>query len=109
MASLLMARPGTYTGDALELAGGRFARRPWCDCPGIARAILDADPDVLLYAGSVADRDDLIRRPGWSEMRAVKAQRAYAVSRAELLIPGPRVVDGVEHLAALLHPVAAAQ
>jgi hypothetical protein len=25
------------------------------------------------------------------------------------LIPGPRVVDGVEHLAALLHPVAAAQ
>ena len=74
--------------------------------PGIAEAILDADPDVLLYAGSVADRDDLIRRPGWSEMRAVKAQRAYAVSRAELLIPGPRVVDGVEHLAALLHPVA---
>jgi iron complex transport system substrate-binding protein len=42
-------------------------------------------------------------------MRAVQAQRAYAVSRAELLIPGPRVVDGVEHLAALLHPVAAAQ
>ena len=35
---LLMARPGTYTGDALELAGGRFALgRPWCDCPGIAR------------------------------------------------------------------------
>jgi iron complex transport system substrate-binding protein len=39
-------------------------------------------------------------------MRAVKARRAYAVSRAELLIPGPRIVDGVEHLAALLHPSA---
>ena len=72
-------------------------------------AILDADPDVLLYAGSAADRDELIRRPGWSEMRAVKTQRTYTVSRAELLIPGPRVVDGVEHLAALLHPVAAVQ
>ena len=72
-------------------------------------AILDADPDVLLYAGSAADRDELIGRPGWSEMRAVKTQRTYTVSRAELLIPGPRVVDGIEHLAALLHPVAAVQ
>jgi iron complex transport system substrate-binding protein len=107
---LLMARPGTYTGDALELAGGRFALAGRGAIAQVSpEAILDADPDVLLYAGSVADRDDLIRRPGWSEMRAVKAQRAYAVSRAELLIPGPRVVDGVEHLAALLHPVAAVQ
>ena len=35
---LLVARPGTYTGDAIELAGGRFAlARPWRDCPGLAR------------------------------------------------------------------------
>jgi iron complex transport system substrate-binding protein len=37
-------------------------------------------------------------------MRAVKNQRAYAVSRAELLIPGPRTIDGIEHLAAIFHP-----
>ena len=72
-------------------------------------AILAADPDVLLYAGSVADRDELIRRPGWSEMRAVMTKRAYTVSRAELLIPGPRTIDGIEHLAALLHPPARLQ
>jgi iron complex transport system substrate-binding protein len=104
---LLMARSGTYTGDAIELAGGRFAfegRGPIAQVS--PEAILDADPDVLLYAGSATDRDELIARPGWSEMRAVKARRAYAVSRAELLIPGPRIVDGVEHLAALLHPPA---
>jgi iron complex transport system substrate-binding protein len=107
---LLMARPDTYTGDALELAGGRFALAGRGAIAQVSpEAVLDADPDVLLYAGSVADRDELIRRPGWSEMRAVKTQRTYVVSRAELLIPGPRVVDGVEHLAALLHPVAAAQ
>jgi iron complex transport system substrate-binding protein len=107
---LLMARPGTYTGDALELAGARFALASRGAIAQVSpEAILDADPDVLLYAGSAADRDELIRRPGWSEMRAVKTQRTYTVSRAELLIPGPRVVDGVEHLAALLHPVAAVQ
>jgi len=107
---LLVARPGTYTGDAIALAGGRFA----LDGRGMIaqvspEAILAADPDVLLYAGSPAERDELIGRPGWSEMRAVTTKRVYTVNRAELLNPGPRTIDGVEHLAALLHPTAAAQ
>lgn len=107
---LLVARPGTYTGDAIELAGGRFAFDGRGAIAQVSpEAILAADPDVLLYAGSVADRDELIKRPGWSEMRAVVTKRAYTVSRAELLIPGPRTIDGIEHLAALLHPPAPPQ
>lgn len=104
---LLVARPGTYTGDAIRLAGGRFALDGRAAIAQMSpEAILAADPDVLLYAGSPAERDELIARPGWSEMRAVVAKRAYTVSRAELLIPGPRTVDGIEQLAALLHPTA---
>ena len=107
---LLVARPGTYTGDAIELAGGRFAFDGRGAIAQVSpEAILAADPDVLLYAGSVADRDELIKRPGWSEMRAVVTKRAYIVGRAELLIPGPRTIDGIEHLAALLHPPAPLQ
>jgi len=107
---MLVARKGTYTGDAILRAGARFA------LPGTAaiaqvspEAILNADPDVLLWAGSEKDLKELIARPGWSEMRAVKSGRAHAVSRAELLIPGPRTIDGIEHLAALFHPAAPKQ
>jgi cobalamin transport system substrate-binding protein len=107
---LLVARPGTYTGDAIELAGGRFALEGRGVIAQVSpEAILAADPDVLLYAGSSAQRDELINRPGWNEIRAVTMRRAYTVSRAELLIPGPRTIDGIEHLAALLHPAAPAQ
>lgn len=102
---MLMARDGTYTGDAIERAGGRFG------LPGTAtlaqvspEAILKADPDVLLFAGTAQGLKDLIGRPGWSEMRAVQGKRAHAVARVELLIPGPRTFDGIEHLAALFHP-----
>jgi iron complex transport system substrate-binding protein len=105
---MLVAREGTYTGDAIVRAGGRFA------LPGtqaIAQvspeAILNADPDVLLWAGRTEDLKELIARPGWADMRAVKNGRAYAVNRTELLIPGPRTVDGIERLAALFHPSAA--
>jgi iron complex transport system substrate-binding protein len=102
---MLVAREGTYTGDAIVRAGARFA------LPGIQaiaqvspEAILTVDPDVLLWAGRTEDLEELIARPGWSELRAVKSGRAHAVNRTELLIPGPRTIDGIERLAALFHP-----
>ena len=102
---LLVAREGTYTGDAMVMAGARFA------LPGTAtlaqvspEAILNADPDVLLWAGNERDLKDLIAQPSWRDMRAVRSGRARTVSRVELLIPGPRTIDGIEHLAAIFHP-----
>ncbi|MFC7205759.1 ABC transporter substrate-binding protein [Comamonas endophytica] len=97
---LLVARPGTYTHEAMLRAGARHA------LPGIGtlaqvspEAALACDPDVLLFAGAQAGLDELARRPGWRDMRAVRAQRAITVARAEFLIPGPRTFDGIESLA----------
>jgi iron complex transport system substrate-binding protein len=103
---MLIARPGTYTGDAILRAGGRFALESSTLAQVSPEAILKADPDVLLFAGSDKDMKELIARPGWADMRAVRDRRAYTVARAEFLIPGPRTLDGIEKLAALLHPVA---
>ena len=104
---LLVARPTTYTGDAVILAGGRFGLDAGALLAQVSpEAVLNADPDVLLFAGNQRDFDELIARPGWQDMRAVRMKRAYAVSRAELLIPGPRTIDGIEHLAELFHPKA---
>ena len=101
---LLIARPGTYTGDAIVRAGGRFALDSGAIAQVSPEAILNADPDVLLFAGSDKDLKELIARPGWKDMRAVKDKRAHAVVRAELLIPGPRTIDGIERLADIFHP-----
>jgi iron complex transport system substrate-binding protein len=106
---LLVAQAGTYTGDAIVRAGGRFALADSTIAQASPEAIFAADPDILLYAGSQRELDDLIAEPWWSRLRAVTSHRAYAVSRAELLIPGPRTIDGVEHLAAIFHPMAPTQ
>lgn len=101
---VLVARPGTYTGDAMERAGTRHA------IPGLGtlsqvspEALLSADPDVLLFAGTQAALDDWSRQPGWRDMRAVRKGKAIVVSRSEFLIPGPRTLAGIESLAAHLH------
>lgn len=102
---MLVARDGTYTGDAIVRAGGRAGLPgPVALAQVSPEAILRADPDVLLFASSSQGLTDLIGRPGWSDMRAVRSGRAYAIARTELLIPGPRTFDGIEHLAALFHP-----
>ncbi len=106
---LLVARAGTYTGDAMVLAGARLGLPNMALAQISPEAILNADPEVLLWAGSERDLKDLITRPGWTEMRAVRSGRAHAVSRVELLIPGPRTIDGIEHLAAIFHPDAPPQ
>lgn len=103
---LLIARPGTYTGDAVLMAGGRFALDSGAIAQISPEAVLKSDPDVLLFAGSDKDLKELIARPGWADMRAVRGGRAFTVVRAELLIPGPRTIAGVEKLAAVLHPTA---
>jgi iron complex transport system substrate-binding protein len=106
---LLVTRPGTYTGDAIVRAGGRLAFDGGIIAQVSPEAIFNSDPDMLLFAGAEKDMKELIGRPGWSDMRAVKTRRVHAVSRVELLIPGPRTIDGIERLAAIFHPATPSQ
>lgn len=99
---VLVARADTYTGDAIVRAGGRHALARSVVAHVSPEAIIAADPDVLLFAGSKADLDALVAQPGWRLARAVRAGQVHTIARAEFLIPGPRTVDGIEKLAALL-------
>lgn len=98
-------RDGSYSADILKLAGGVnvFAGpRPIAQASG--EALLRADPQVILVAGTTKQAEGVPGRVGWDRLAAVQARQVHSVPRAELLIPGPRVVDGVERLARLLFP-----
>jgi len=102
---LLVARPDTYTGQAMVIAGARHALQATSLAQVSPEAILASQPDVLLFAGAQADMAALLAQPGWRDLPAVRTGRARTVSRAEFLIPGPRTIDGIETLAAWLHPL----
>ena len=99
---VLIARSDTYTGDALRLAGADHALAQTVVPQVSPEAVIAADPDVLLFAGTREHFEELLASPGWSLLRAVRAQRAYLVARSEFLIPGPRTFDGIEKLSSLL-------
>ena len=43
-------------------------------------------------------------RTGWENLTAIKNQTVYAIDGNLVDRPGPRVVDGLEALAKLIHP-----
>jgi iron complex transport system substrate-binding protein len=105
---------GHWVPEMLNLAGGTdHLGRLGTDSVRIAwDDILRWAPEVLILMPCGFDLDQvltharsLVRYPGWSTLPAVQAGRVYAVdANAYFARPGPRVVDGTELLAHLLHP-----
>lgn len=100
----LTLRGRSYTADILRLAGGLnlFADSRLSQIGG--ESVFHANPARIIKAGTAQQAEALARRPGWQSIPAVAAGRVHSLPSALLLIPGPRVVEGVEQLAALLHP-----
>ena len=105
---------GHWVPEMVELAGGEDAlgrkgkdsvRIAWKDIAAWAPEILIVSPCGFDTKRAVAQAKLLLQQPGWSDLPAVQDGRVYAVNaNAYFARPGPRVVDGVELLAHLIHP-----
>lgn len=66
------------------------------------------DPDVIVLCWCGARKLPkpalVTARPGWTETAAWRGSRVYAVLEPRFGRPGPRLVEGLEELARLLHP-----
>lgn len=91
--------------DQLGQEGQHSVRVSWDDVREWAPEVL-----VLMPCGYHLDRvlelaPQVQKLPGWSELPAVQEKQVYAVdASAYFARPGPRVVDGTELLAHLIHP-----
>ena len=104
---------GHWVPEMVDLAGGRddlgtpagpSRRIAWQD-------LVDYAPDVIvlmpcsLELDRVAEEFDLLQAlPAWQTLPAVKSGRVYAGHTHLFSRSGPRLVDGVEMLARMLHP-----
>src|SRR4030095_2388692 len=69
-----------------------------------APEVLIVTPCGLNLEKSVEQAQQLLRYPGWFDVPAVREHRVHAVdANSYFARPGPRVVDGTELLAHLIH------
>ena len=104
---------GHWTPEMVEIAGGSdVLGRKWTDSVRVSwDAVREAAPEMLILmtcgynlASAKAQASWLFQQPGWMELPAVRNDQVFAVDAGYFSRPSPRVVDGTELLAHLLHP-----
>jgi iron complex transport system substrate-binding protein len=105
---------GHWVPEMIRLAGGTpglaaegepSAIVAWDDVRAFAPEVLVLMPCGFDVARTKAELASMTQRPGWSALPAVRQGRVYAVDAASYFSrPGPRLVDGLELLASILHP-----
>ncbi len=101
--------PGSFGDDLIGLAGGiNVAANTSSEYPEVTNEFVIAqDPEVIVYTSGVMStttKDSITSRPGWENITAVQTDSIYSIDDNLLSRYGPRVVDGLEELAAILHP-----
>ena len=98
----------SYVHDLIARAGGRSATANiGTEAPVLSdEFVLKAQPDVIIgtYGLDYDIRRLLTLHPTWDVVPAVQHNRVYTIDPDLILRPGPRLVDGTEALARLLHP-----
>lgn len=106
--------PGHWVPEQIERAGGRCVlgrygkpsvRCTWEDLVAAQPSVVVAMPCGYDLTGAIEETRRVAHLPIWRDLPAFARGQLYAVDATSYFSrPGPRVVDGVEILAGLLHP-----
>ena len=106
---LITVGPGSFIDQLIGMAGGvNVAAQSVTPYPRLSmESVLQEDPEVLVFpvgkAEGISESEQQAWRQ-WSTMTAVKRGRLHQISADWLNRPGPRIAQGLEALAAILHP-----
>ncbi len=102
------AGPGTFIDVLIRRAGGLNVAGTLKDqYPQLSlEQLVVMNPNIILLSDAAYGEtpEKVSQRAGWATLDAVKNGRLYPFDYHLLSIPGPRLVDGLEQLAKLLHP-----
>jgi iron complex transport system substrate-binding protein len=97
---LFTAGPGSFIHELIELVGGiNVAATAASPFPQFSpEEIIRADPEVIVLgdAGYGVTVEQVLSRPGWSAITAVKTRRVVPADPNLMHRPGPRIVEAAE-------------
>lgn len=103
------AGPGTFVDDIIQRAGGEnIAKDANKEYPQYSQEMIIAkNPDIIIFShhGTTGDSiEDILQRPGWNSINAVKNNRVFYVDENLVQRATPRLVDGLEQFVKIIHP-----
>ncbi|MBU0494514.1 MAG: ABC transporter substrate-binding protein [Chloroflexi bacterium] len=100
--------PGSWHDTFIQIAGGTNvaanAPSPWVQFS--MEELVKSDPALIILgdANRGVTADAVKAREGWGSLKAVQSGAIYPIDDNLISRPGPRVVDGLEALARIIHP-----
>jgi len=106
-----VAGPSGFFGSLVPLAGGTNIFDDLKSPSGqvSAEQIIARNPDVIILGDSLLPFNPqtpamVKARPGWAGIAAVRTSQIFPLDDSLLERPGPRLIDGLEEMARLIHP-----
>ena len=108
---LMTAGSDTFIDDMITIAGGEnIGAQAGSGFPNFSTEVLvKDDPQVYIAdSGSMSEPGEINKRAGFAELTAVKDGRVYVIEDSIIARPGPRLAEGLQKLAEMIHPEASA-
>lgn len=100
--------PGTFLDKLIELAGGVNIGRTLKDqfAQISSEELVKVNPDLIVLGDALygVTPESVAQRAGWDKLSAVKNGAVYTFDDNLASRPGPRLIDGLEAFAKLIHP-----
>lgn len=108
---LITVGPGSYIHQVITVAGGsNIASQTAVPYPHLnMETVLKEDPEIIIFPIGKAEGippSEQQQWQRWTSLSAVKQRRLHQISADVLNRPGPRIVEGLEALARIIHPEA---
>ena len=99
---------GNWVPDLINIAGGEGLLSEGRSRTVSTEEIVEFNPQIIIVSwcgsGSQNDMNKIISRPGWNQIEAVQNRKIIFIDESLLNRPGPRLVQGLEMLAKIIHP-----
>ncbi|HEX7434467.1 MAG TPA: cobalamin-binding protein [Anaerolineaceae bacterium] len=102
------AGPGSFVDSLISQAGGQNVASGLKEAYAVIspEVLISQNPDIIILGDSAygTTPDSIGQRPGWDVIAAVKNHQVFPFDDNLVSRPSPRLVDGLEAFAKIVHP-----
>lgn len=100
------AGKGTFIDELITMAGGKNAAQDAIKWKYSLEKLLEKNPDILICSASSNSKKRLQEANGYKDLDAIKKGKLFEIDTNMIDRQGPRLADGLEAMAKILHPEA---
>lgn len=94
----------TFIAQMIDMAGGDNIAKDGTNWSYSLEKIVKNDPEYIIISKSSGMKDEFMKTDGYKDLSAVKNNKVIEIDDNLLNRQGPRLADGIEALAKILHP-----